>query len=59
MESKRIIKNNDIKYEESGSSVLVDFDHLASVGDTMLVDIVICTYNRSKFLKICLDALLP
>ena len=25
----------------------------------MLVDIVICTYNRSKFLKICLDALLP
>jgi glycosyltransferase involved in cell wall biosynthesis len=25
----------------------------------MLVDIVICTYNRSKLLKICLDALLP
>ena len=25
----------------------------------MLVDIIICTYNKSKFLKICLDALLP
>src|SRR5262247_1213534 len=25
----------------------------------MLVDIVICTYNRSTILKICLDALLP
>ncbi len=28
-------------------------------GAPRLVDIVICTYNRSRFLKICLEALLP
>src|SRR5438034_3826187 len=26
---------------------------------TMLVDVIICTFNRSNILSICLDALLP
>lgn len=33
--------------------------HPVAPGAPRLVDIVICTYNRSRFLKICLEALLP